>query len=367
MPFLVKNDDSQYTEFNELEFIDEEKIFKLISSTGNLNVAFEPKILDKSFETSKMKVFFFQNIYLNAENDVFQVYLKKNRVGWIFPLQALISDENDFTDNPFFNKYKYATYKKILERQKTVKKITIIDDVLYSLSDFYGENVIILCISLETLPDEEFEVENFLPSLANYGYFILNDEEISIKTSISKQSLFSKYKGCEKIKIHSSKINLSEHNFLKNLYINHLKKIEDNVLKFFMLYQVIEYLLEKEFNIKFDSFLADYHAKKIDKNSFREKINEWSKERKLIKHFSTTIAIPDELVTDFSRDAKLFLENFFHKYEKEDVGDLIYDIRNILIHRYRDIDILSDDKLVTFELITEQLELIINEYLINYK
>lgn len=367
MSFIVENDKSEILDFDTLNFIEEEKIFKLSSASKHeiINVAFPFQDVDRSFEDKDMQVFFFHNNYLQAENDVFQVFINDCRIGWIFPIQSILSEENNFADNPYFNKYKYATYKEILKNNYSHKRIIPFNENVYNLSDFFSEDIIILCISTETLR-ENFSVENFLPSFCNYGYYLHNDNPFIYCENNNKKSLISEYKGKDKIKIISSKINIEEHYFIKNLYTSHLKRIDDTTLKFFLLYQVIEYLIEKEFNIKFDKALEDYTNSKMDKNNFREKINDYSKERNLIRSFTNDFPLPDKLKTDLSRDLKLLLNELIINYEKEDIGDLIYDLRNILIHRYRDIDILEPDKFNLFDLVTHQIELAINHYLINY-
>lgn len=367
MSFIVENGKSEKFNFDILNFIEEEKIFKLSNSSNDetINVTFPFQEVDRSFEDKNMQVFYFHNNYLLAENDVFQVYIDDIRIGWIFPIQSIISEENNFANNPYFNKYKYATYKEILKNNYSHKRIDSFAKNIYTLNDFFIEDIIILCISTETLQDS-FVVENFLPSLCNFGYYLYNNSPFISCENNNKRSLLSEYKGGDKIKITPSKINIEEHNFIKNLYLNHLKRIDDTTLKFFLLYQVIEYLIEKEFNIKFEKALEDYTNLIIDKNNFREKINDYSKERKLIKSFTNDFPLPNKLKTDLTRDLKLFLSEFLINYEKDDIGDLIYDLRNILIHRYRDIDILESDKFNLFDLITHQMEFAINHYLINY-
>lgn len=354
-------------DFDTINFIDDENVFRLSSSSRDesISIAYPFDAVDKSFENKDMMIFFFHNTYLQSENDVFQVYINNNRIGWIFPLQSIITEENDFSQNSYFNKYKYVTYKEILKNNSSYKNFTPVSDNLYKLDDFFPDDIIILCVSVEKLSDD-FSIENYLPSLCNFGYYIQNDNPYINSINNNKLPLFAEYKGKSKLKIEPSKVNIEEHFFIKNLYINHLKRIDDTTLKFFLLYQVVEYLIEKEFNIKFDKALEDYNNSRIDKNNFREKLNSYSKERNLIKSFTTDFSLPEKLSIDLSRDLRLMLDELLPDYDKSDIGDLIYDLRNILIHRYRDIDILDKEKLNLFDLITNQIELAINHYLINY-
>lgn len=364
MSFIVSNYQDEKFEFDRLSFETQEKIFKLQGNGNEIIIRYEPKILDTSFQEKEMVYFFFQNAYLNAENNIFQIFKNKRRIGWIFPIQSLVSNENDFSENIHFAKYKFCAYNEILKRGLASKRIDFNSQESYSLIDFFDENIIIFCVSLETLDDPKIDISDLLPSFAIYGYYIYDNENTVIHKDIEKASALVKYYGEECLQIEDSKIKLSEHNFLKTLYFNYLKTVNDKVLRFFMLYQVIEYFLDKEFNLKFDLILKSFEDKKIDKNTFREKMNKSSSERSLIRKLSEFIK-DDDLIINFKRDGKLFLESF-SAYEKEDVGDIIYDIRNLLIHRYRDIDGLDIEKIKLFQILTNQLEQVVNNYMINY-
>lgn len=37
-----------------------------------------------------------------TENSIYQVLVKRQRIGWIFPVQALLSKNHDFAENAFF-------------------------------------------------------------------------------------------------------------------------------------------------------------------------------------------------------------------------------------------------------------------------
>ncbi|WP_294240812.1 hypothetical protein [uncultured Chryseobacterium sp.] len=364
MSFKITNLQNETIDFENLTLNVDEKIFQLQASNNFVNVRYEPKIFDSAFEGKKMAYYFFQNAYLNAENNIFQVYHEKTRIGWVFPIQALVSNENDFAENIYFSQYKYSTYKEILSGGIATKKININSQDSYSLIDFFEDDIIIFCVSLEKLEENNMEISDFLPSFSKYGYYIYEQGDNTILRDNDKANFFLKHTKTQKLLITKSKVKLSDHTFLQNLYYNYLKKIDDKVLRFFMLYQVIEYFLDKDFNYKFDKILKNYEEKKIDKNTFRERINKSSNERSLINNLTAFIN-DDDLTVDFKRDGKLFLENF-GEYDKNEVGDIIYDIRNLLIHRYRDIDTLDTEKIKIFQIITNQLEQIINSYMINY-
>ena len=69
------------------------------------------------YENVDYSVHLFHNDYLNAENDIFQLYdySSNTRIGWIFPIQALLSQDHNYAENEHFLKYAYVSFKKIVE------------------------------------------------------------------------------------------------------------------------------------------------------------------------------------------------------------------------------------------------------------
>lgn len=51
-----------------------------------------------------------------TENSIYQVLVKNQRIGWIFPVQALLSRDHDYAKNSFFLKYAYVAICLLLEQ-----------------------------------------------------------------------------------------------------------------------------------------------------------------------------------------------------------------------------------------------------------
>ena len=84
-------------------------------SLNSILVEYQP-ILDDEYSYANFELVLFENNYLNAENDVFQIFdkLAKTRLGWIFPLSNLEGSESDFYNNEHLNKYKYVAFQLLL-------------------------------------------------------------------------------------------------------------------------------------------------------------------------------------------------------------------------------------------------------------
>ena len=356
--------ENKRVEFPIVEFDLKESLFLLKSSDElfQFAVEYKPKI-DQSFESKDFEIFFFSNQYLNAENDVFEIYEKElnKRIGWVFPIQVLESNENDFCDNIYFNKYKYSAFKKLLSENPTKKQIYF-GESLFHLTDFYHENIIVFVLSKETLGDNVFSILSYLPSFSNYGYYVWNEGHHQFFAE--QQSIALKKRGQKRITIQKSNLDISQNQFLSDLYNKHLKSINHFLLKFYFLYQVIEYLMEENFDSDFSFLVDEYRNDKLSKNDLKERINSITKERKSISSLFEKVTLDNDLKVDFIRDCKLLLDNFYSSPPNQ-IGDLLYDTRNLVVHRYR--EIMKDENNVrTLELITHQLELIINDLIISY-
>jgi hypothetical protein len=164
-------------DLSNLEVIKQENsvLFKIYDNNNQNSILIEyPPVLEEEFNHTDFQIFLFENNYLNAENDVFQVYEKDEniRLGWIFPLSNLEGKENDFTDNKFLNKYKFVAFQLLLlAKEKNITLNEIQDD--FQLSDIYPDNPIILILSNNnTSKINDFSIDNYIPSFSKLGIII---------------------------------------------------------------------------------------------------------------------------------------------------------------------------------------------------
>ena len=347
-------------DLSNLEIIKQEaNVFFKISDNENQNsivIEYQP-ILEEEFNYENFELVLFENNYLNAENDVFQIYDKdeKIRLGWMFPLSNLEGKENDYTDNEFLNKYKFVAFHLLLlAKEKNLNIDT--NQVEYNISDIYLNNPIVLILSKEnTSKIADFSIENYIPSFSKYGYYKQNEFQNSLNLR-PKNEFCLKYRGKEKLNLFKSQRDINSDRFFTELFSKHLKSLEHHLIRFHILYQIIEYILTERFDVVFNNLIGEYNDKNIVKNDFIEKINELGKERVNVKKVIDCLKEKkcDFIIPNLERDCKDLLDSH-NKKIRNSLGDLIYDVRNLMVHNYRDIE---DSEVEIVENITHELELL---------
>lgn len=58
--------------------------------------------------------FLYNNVGV-SENSIFKLYADGIRIGWIFPIQSLESQEHDYVQDEFYLKYAYIVVYKLLQ------------------------------------------------------------------------------------------------------------------------------------------------------------------------------------------------------------------------------------------------------------
>lgn len=341
-------------------YIDFEYFFginNLVDSDGEVSVDY-----------NDYKMFILNNNYLNAEQDFFQVFdkNKNQRIGWIFTIGNLESKDFDIISNKHLNKYKLIAYHLLLQAKDEQRSANNISDNP-KISDIYPEDSIILILFNSDIPDiDNFSIVNYLPSLSKYGYYTKNNFDNKVKIS-SKNELYLKVRHTKKIYTTNSKIRIEDIRFIYELFSYHLQASEHPLLRFHMLYQVIEYYLSAIFEKESEIVIQKLIVGDINKNDFIEKISDLKSERKQIRGLITQI---DDLrdrrsfdSVDLIRDCKALLE-IHNKETNKKLGDLIYNIRNLVVHDYRSIE---EENYGIFESIINQFELLIISIIENYE
>jgi hypothetical protein len=348
-------------DLNNLELIkqDSSVLFRLFDNENQNSIEFEylPK-LEEGFNFDNFQLVLFENKYLNAENDVFQVFDKKEeiRLGWIFPLSNLDSNENDYSTNEFLNKYKFVSFQLLLlakERSIELKNKTN----EFKITDLYPNNPIVLILSNEnTSKIDNFSIDDYIASLSKFGYYQQNEFPNSLELK-PKLEYCLKFRGKQKLNLYKSKRNISDDRFFKELFSKQLKSLDHHLIRFHILYQVIEFILAERFDEEFNNLIVKYSEDNIVKNDFVESIIELRKERISLRKVIELVKQNncDFDITNLERDCKDLLS--LHKKQiRNTLGDLIYDVRNLIVHNYRDIE---SSEIELIDNITHEFELLI--------
>lgn len=375
--------ESTNTKYSLQSFDEEQSIFHLKSEEDSslgfgvsINIKLKGKLegiakkVNTKSSTGDYIVCRFINPYLDAQGDIFILKQDEDEksIGYIFPAAALIDDEeNTETEfDEYRQAYKFYCIKNIVESKKWDE---IANTQEISFSELIEANSAYLIIWKKLLKNPQTPIYSYFPSLAVYGYYhyplnskgqirnLFNTESTNLELKNIISQRFHKYRINNNLRVKNSQIIIEESPLVKLLY-NQLFSEGDNALyRFLILYQLIEFLVEREFK----KGLEEIILKKNDFTNYKfiQKINELYTARTTIKKLFDKVNFneKEEITSVF----KAFLLSFINDYEKNHIGDCFYDIRNLLFHDYKTVLEKNPDGSLTSLII--QCELLVH-YLI---
>lgn len=384
MPLKIKDEISDI-HYSLTEVIpnrnDEQFYFELSDVQNNIKIFIDYVLtLDSEYKPEDYSLFILKSWVLDKENDIFQVFDKEfykepNRVrlGWIFPIQALLSNEHQYADNKHFLKYAYVAFLKLLKNQEEYTTFNPLFSKItnnYKLTDFYGEDIIILILCNSPLQKiDNFQVDNYITSLYSYGYYfcqpIENLKEIDTRSDsenpTGKNLILQKNSSC-----------LQKEDYVYRLFKDLLKNEEHHLVRFYLLYQVIELIIQIVFERKILEEIKNFNNNP-DKNirKLKEKIDNISTEKKRV-----SILINDDvkinnpnLLISCNELIKLFNDDDSNEKDdiskKQDLGGALYDVRCLIVHQFRKLpDKILEEKLPE---INKEFENIVIKIILDYK
>ncbi len=300
------------------------------------------------------------------ENYIFQIYEKSidQRIGWIFPIQALLSNNHSYAKDEHFLKVAYPAFINLISSQNIQpQKIPDLKDEM-SLEDFYLNNSIILILDNEELKNiKEFNFEDYMPNLYQYGYFV-KPNKIKLHKNVLDEFFedVSSKKVHKRLTISSISVNLKKDVFINQLFKEQLSDESHKIIIFYLLYQIIELLIKRVFDDQFKKKIKVISLENVNLFDLNKKLQEMTSEKKRIK----------SLLNEYSNSKSIELEELLFEFlqipeeEKKDynLADLIYEVRTFLVHSYRRI---TNKQKILMEDINFYFERIIIYLLINYK
>jgi hypothetical protein len=319
--------------FSKVEFNPDNSCFDLSGNTPSMgenvtiNVNYALKV-ENEYNYKNFTIYILENPNCK-ENSIFEVYDKTQgiRIGWIFPMQSLVSSEHDYKDNIYFLKYAYVA-TEILLRGVDFKHIEEVDfyDYPYSLIDFYKSDSIVFIVDNDNISKlDKYEFDYYIPDLYKYGYCISGKNELDYFDDINKRLNLNRITSA-----------LSVDSYVIELFSNFLGKETSPLLKFYLLYQVIELILEKIFNKEFKEMIQQLSQDEKLSFNVKEELQNISKEKyrikRLFSEYSNGINSSEELKLECN---KLLEEQSIKNGTV--VADSLYSVRNLLVHSYRDL------------------------------
>jgi hypothetical protein len=369
---LVYNLGENFFEISEIYFKEEEKSISAGPSDDAHSLNFDyPLPLDKKFKINEgdFIIYLFHKDNF-AANDIYQVKVSKIRMGWLFPIDSLLTADHDYADNEHFLPYSENAYKKLLRADNDLQLITpnLNEHEKGKLEDFYGSNTIVLILykpflkKYETAHGRPFSLEEYLVYLYSLGFLHITSENrdqirfykpIELDTDRMEQRTIN-------LKPISSLL-LPDCDFINMVFLGPLKFENHYVVRFHLLYQIIELLISKIFELEFKELMPEFAATTQIYES-REKLNNLVNEKGRINRLFSNYSSCENL-----EELKASCIALFDKINSESSSghaEALYKVRSLLFHNYREI---PKESYSLFETINKEFERSIIDFVINFK
>ena len=279
--------------------------------------------LDSTYDPSHYEYLFLHNEREEySENSIFQVCVSRQRIGWIFPLQALLSTEHDYAENPFFLRYAYVAFYLLLNNIQSKNEKEISSEIF--LEDFYDDSLTVLVLDHDNIAklDEPFHIKDYTVSLYQQGY-----------SWSGKGNLDSQIEKPDK-KIHLKPLakELQGTTYIDTLFEKEIPKTQEAFARFHTYYQIIEILISVVFEDKFKKFVNQLNTNTASLFDQRDELGNMVLEKQRVKWlFSEYVSLPQQdknILNECCR--KLLQEN--QKKTGAEMAENLYSVRCLLVH-----------------------------------
>ena len=331
MLIKYKNDNTVLTNW---QYDEENKLFKISNGDEEVQYEYISKLnLDNGYDISNFKIEILHNKRKDyAENDIYQVYVLGKRVGWIFPIQALLSSDHDQATNRFFLKYAYVATCLLINQIESDQILEL--PGAFELEDYYDYMDSVLVLDLENCEKIElFQIENYVVDLFRKGYSFSGIGNIS--SAIEKPD--------KRLNLKAQSNELKDIPIIVQLFKNQIPK--EQILEgekyensrsfstFYVYYQVIEILITVIFEHRFKQFVKEIEEdteKLFDK---RDELDGMvSEKRRVILLFENYTSIDTENKRMLNEQCIRLLELFGKKCAKG-AAENLYAVRCLLVHK----------------------------------
>lgn len=310
--------------------------FVLCDDDQNEIIVETPLNLDSAFCEKSFDIHFYSKKDIK-ESDIFQVYLRDSdkRIGWLIPTLALSSIDHDFADNEHFLRYAYIAVRESLK---------VLDEKIYSInvdgsegrigfSDIFHDSTAILVICNDVLGDSfPFNKHRASPSLIRYGFVQLgeiNPQLIQLNRDVPAEN---------RLYIEQVSALINNDRLISDL-LNISIAFEDSpAFRFFLLYQIVELLIDEIYRIEQSSVVAELIKVQGDSRKTKDcldKINRFMSEKHRLSLLVQEYSQSDAVFSNLKRACNLLLKNLGRSEENAFHG-YFYQVRNFIFHQYRD-------------------------------
>ncbi len=371
---LKRNTDSEI-KLTQLKFIKGTSRFILKDESSKdsfeFKYALEPDIKFKTTDTDFDIYLFHRDAF--ATNDIYQLKIDSERIGWLFPIQALLSSEHDYSTNENFFPYSFNAYKILLKNSINLPYKKVEAEGQITIENIYGENTIIFIVYKKYLRELklnkgiQFKIDDYLLFFYQYGYTLLTTNNFENLYNI--RDVTTTFKSFDSKVIKLSKISddlINDRSYLNSLIQGLIKLERHPLVKFHLLYSVIELYISRIFEADFKATLNIF-SNSIDFYDAKENLTKLTNEKERIKKlFSTKCpGIDQVLIADLEVVSNSFLSFSFPSVVFQmPAAEAIYKVRSSIFHNLRNIPVGYE-----FELskVCQKLELLILEIALKIK
>lgn len=323
--------------FTSWSYNKESKEFEIYTNHKEKIAEYSPVLdLDTEYNPENFKLVILYNRREDcSENSIYQVYVKKQRIGWIFPVQALLSCDHNYANNNFFLKYAYVATCLLLDQIKDKDKKIWTGDFVFE--DFYDSSDNILIMDNENCRKiKNFDLDNYVVSLYKNGYSFTGQGNLYSEVDLADKT----------VRLVAQSKELGHIPYIVDLFKRQIPKEREEFAMFYTYYQIIEILISVVFEVKFKKLLSGLNENTDNLFDRRDELNELVSEKNRIRWlFSNYVRIETNTKNSLNAACVELLDSCGKK-TSPNVAENLYQVRCLLVHK---LYTLTDEKKVILQ------------------
>lgn len=350
-----------------MDYLKEDNVLICKKGAKSLSVnCMIPKIEPPEILPANVGVAYLYSPYFCAASNYFSIKIQKSNNqdeywGMLYPM-VLFDNENSILYNGL-KKYQlsmlFSAFCSFVDLALNVGKLKFdTQEDCYNYADFATEESVFVFIYDKTV---YADFNMIIGAFYDFGFYFIDNPYATDKfyKSEYQNSIFESQSVSKTLVLRKYSPIFEGFGYLENMYKRLLPRVESPLFRYFILYQVIEYLMEeKKDEVLFDE-LKSFSGKQ--KNDIRERIQSCLKEQNLIENLYSGVPHTNGIYADFCDKAKVLFEKVGKELPKaESFISYMYGVRNIIVHNFK--SAMENEELV--KKLSEMFEKAIYELLV---
>lgn len=283
------------------------------------------------------------------ESEIFEVKRSGDTIGFVIPGAALCSTAHAYAKNRMFGPFAYLAICNavMLEEAKGITQSAS------SLEDVIRQDIFYAVINCEKLPAKTKDsfLDLFFPAFLDFGFFDANSNQAPLLDLEFDDEITKKKKST--ILLHGE---IPTTPFVRKILFDLIPYEKNPFFAFFYAWQVVEYLMQTEFEKRFTNFIEKHKDSHqiVDFRNALDKLNEFSKEKNKIFAIlggmdANLCASIDQLYLKVSPPKGTDSESTSHASDDDETEESsaapakLYRIRNLMFHSLVSLDSFDAD------------------------